>query len=314
MIVWEPEVLARIRHLTLKARHAVEGVLQGAHRSRALGPAVEFVDFKEYSPGDPLRDLDWRVLARSDRLVGRRYQAESDLPATLLLDASADMATGVGSLGAGRPRPPLDGSKFGYALCLTATLAWYLQLRNEPVGLTVLGGEGLPWRVLPPRAGRRHLSRILAVLASVSPAGRAGLGKGLRAAAERQRRSSLLVLVSDLMEETETWAPALQALGQRRTDLRVLQLWDRGELQLRYPRSARFFSPEGGPAQPLDPVAARPAFLQVVAQWQQEVRRAVQAWRGIHLRVPTDRPLAEPLWRLLCAGRTAARRSSGSPP
>jgi len=303
VILWEPEVLSRIRRLALVARHAVEGVLHGEHPSRALGPSVEFADYKAYTPGDPLRDLDWRVWARTDRLVVRRYQAESDLPVLLVLDASGDMSTGRGGPTGGPPaRPPLDGTKAGYALCLVATLAWYLHLRGEPVGLAVLGGDDVPWRTLLPRTGRRHLGAILGVLASLRPAGRADLGRGLQVVAAGSRRRSMVVLASDLMEEVSGWAPALHALGRRRTDVRVLHLYDPRELDLRFPRSARFFSPEGGAPLAVDPAGVRDDFRRVVQAWMDEVRGAVTAWQGFYLPVPTDRPLADPLFRLLSGG------------
>ncbi len=303
MIPWDPEVLSRIRRLALVARHAVQGVLHGEHSSRALGPSVEFVDYKAYTPGDPVRDVDWRVWARTDRLVVRRYQAESHLPVVLVLDASGDMATGT----AGGGRPPLDTSKAGYALCLTATLAWYLHLRGEPTGLAVLGGDDVPWRALQPRTGRRHLGSILGVLASVRPAGRAELGRGLTRVAAGLERRSMVVLASDIMEEVAGWAPALDALGRRRTDVRVLHLYDPRELDLAFPRAARFFSPEGGAPVALDPAGVREDFRGVVRAWMHEVKEAVTAWQGRYLPVPTDRPLTDPLFRLLSGGSRRRR-------
>lgn len=293
-VLWDPEVLSRVRHLGMKARAIVDGVLFGAHRSRAIGPNVEFADFKEYMPGDSLRDLDWKVFARSDRLVIRRYQAESDLASVIVLDASGDMATGSAGRARG-PRPPIDSTKFGYALSLSATLATYLSLHGEPVGLLVLGGTDLPWRFLPPHGGRRHLSRILTVLASLRPGGRAEIGQNLAQLATRVRRSSLIALVSDLMEETESWIGALHALNQRRTDLRVFHLQDPDELNLRATRTSLFYSPEGGPSLPIDPVATREAFKVLVHSWKTEVRSAIIKHGALYLPTPTERALHEPL-------------------
>ncbi len=293
MTLWEPEVLARIRHLALVAGRAVDGVKHGRHLGRSVGTSVAFEDYKEYAPGDPLRDLDWRVAARTDRLVVRRHRAESLLPTWIVLDASGDMSTGVTSL---------QGSKLGYAIRLAATLAWYLELQGEPVGLYVMGGRGTPWAVLPPRRGRRHLGRVLAALASVEPSGRANLGEGLAGLASRLRRTSLVVLISDLMEEPDSWSAALRALGQRRGELRVLHLQDPGELDLQFPRVARFFSPEGGETLPVDPAELRDEFRRVVDAWRTEVERLVVAWQGRYLSVPTDQPLTDPLMRLLWTG------------
>ena len=91
LAVWDPEVLARVRHLHLRARRLTDAMLMGEHRSRRVGQAVEFADYQEYLPGMDLRHLDWRVLARSDRLVVRRFETETQLPCTLVLDLSGDL-------------------------------------------------------------------------------------------------------------------------------------------------------------------------------------------------------------------------------
>ena len=142
---WDPEVLARLGQLHLRARALVDGLTLGHHKSVRVSRNVEFADYKEYTPGDDLRDLDWRVMARNDRMVVRRQQAENELSVVFILDASADMSTGE----IGR-RPALSGSKLAAAITLLATMAYAIHRRGEPVGLAVLGGEGISQRWLPP--------------------------------------------------------------------------------------------------------------------------------------------------------------------
>lgn len=306
---WDAEVLARVAWLQLRARQAVLGVVHGAHRSVQVAPNVEFADYKEYSPGDPLRDVDWKVAARSDRLVVRRHHAESDLPVTLVFDASGDLGTGDrGRYG----RPSLEGSKFGYALTLAATFAWFLAHQGEPVGLVVLGGEepaaggggrAPRWPWIPPRGGKAHLAQILAALASLRPAGRADLAGALDGIGRRLSRRSLVVVVSDLMEEPAAWGPALAALGRRQADLRLVHLYDPREWALDYPAAARFVSPEGGQPLPLDPVAARGAMKEVVDEYLAEVRGYLGQHQAVHLLTPTDAPLELALARLVRAHR-----------
>lgn len=285
---WDPEVLARIGTLHLRARQATAGLLHGAHRSHRVASNVEFADYKEYTPGDPLRDLDWKVAARSDRLVIRRHHAETELRATLILDASGDLGTGA----RGRYRlPPLDGTKFGYAVTLVATLAYYLHRHGEPVGLMILGGRGVRWPYMPPRSSPAHLAQIFAALASVSPAGKASLDKGIRELGTRIQRRSLVILVSDFMEEPAQWGQSLLALGRRRADVRAVHLYDKKEWGLDYPDPLRFFSPEGGDALPLDPSGAREAFAEVVSEYLLEVRSAMARTRAQHTLVASDEPL-----------------------
>lgn len=294
--VWDAEVLARIGTLHLRARQATAGMLHGAHRSQRVASNVEFADYKEYAAGDPLKDLDWKVAARSDRLVVRRHHAETELRCTLLLDASGDLGTGV----RGRYRlPPLSGSKFGYALTLVATLAYFLHRQGEPVGLQILGGSGVRWPYIPPRSSKAHLAQILAALASLAPAGRASLDRGLRELGARVQRRSLVILVSDFMEEPAQWGQAMLALGRRRADVRAVHLYDAREWALDYPDPMRFFSPEGGDALPLDPAGAREAFQDVVAEYLGEVRAAMARTRAQHQLVSTDEPLERALSSVL---------------
>ncbi len=313
MITWDPQALARIRHLLLYARQSVGGVEQGTHRSIARGTSLEFVDYKPYVPGDPTRNLDWKVWARSDRWVLRRFKAESNLPSMLVLDASGDMATGgtgtAGSVEAGRP--PLNGSKHGYAICLAATIAYYLYLRGEPVGLRILGGREARWNHVPPRKGREHLGRILAVLASVQPWGQAHIGQNLNHLRSLLGRGALVLLLSDLMEELDTWIPSIRHSGAYPTDVRVVHIQDRGELSLSNTDPANLFSPEGGTDLPLDPLAARPAYRREVEGWLAQVQFSVVQQGARYLSAPTDLSISHLLARLV-SGASVLNRETWS--
>ncbi len=293
---WDPEVLGRIVQLELRARALVQGFLHGAHQSTRVTSNVEFADYKEYAPGDPLRDLDWRVLGRSDRLVVRRHRAEDELACTIVLDASGDLATGRAGR---RGLPPLDGSKWGVAVVLAATFAQWAARRNEPVGLAVVGGAGVPLRWLPPRGGRPHLARLHGILASTRPEGRAELGAALSQLGPRVRRRSMVLVISDLMEEPASWGPALDAFGMRGVDLRVLHVHDPAEWRFAMPGPARYRSPEGG-----DPIVADNADVQaqigaVLAEYLAEVDGWVRRARGLRIPAPSDAELGLVLRRLL---------------
>ena len=205
---WDAEVLARIAHLQLRARMAVAGWRSGDHRSVRTNANVEFVDYKEYSPGDPIRHLDWKVAARADRLVIRRHAAETEVPVTLVVDVSGDLGTG------GPDRPELDGTKHGAAVTLAATLAVFLSRRGDPVGLYLVGGKGSPWTEIPPRSSTGHLAQLVGALAAVRPDGTADLKASLARIGERVPRRGVVILISDLMEEPSEWGPSLAALGR----------------------------------------------------------------------------------------------------
>ncbi len=291
---WDPAVLSRVRHLHLRARTLTDDLMMGEHRSRRVGSAVEFADYQEYLPGMDLRHLDWRVLARSDRVVIKRFETETQLPCTVVVDLSGDVGTGERAAGG---YPPLEGSKAGYAITLAATLLYFLHRHGEPVGLEVVGGTDVAHRSLPPRGGRNHLQLLFMVLASARPGGRADLVEALGRVGARVRRRSWITVISDGMEDPQAWLPALGAFARRGADLRFLHLFDRQEWHLDFSAPALFFSPEGGDDLAVDPAGAREVFEEVVDEYVSEVRAGVVRWGGRYLLAPTDRPMEQVLRR-----------------
>lgn len=271
-------VLERALALRLRARQLVAGMLPGNRAAIGTGHAVEFADHAPYAPGHALRDVDWKVAARSDRLVVKRYRAERELRVHLLFDASADLGS--------TPR------KWDQAVTLVATLAAWLTGEGCSVGLGILAGASVPSAWLPPRQGDPHLARILVALAAVRPAGRAELGAAFAALGPRVGARSMVIVVSDFMEEPASWSSALAALVRRRADLRALHVVDAAELGLPFDGPVRLVSPEDGAEQVVDAPAARADFAVAVAGWEAEVREAVRARRGRWRRVDAQEDLA----------------------
>jgi len=295
-VPWDPVVLSRVRHLHLRARMLTDDLMMGEHRSRRVGSAVEFADYQEYRPGMDLRHLDWRVMARSDRLVVKRFETETQLPCTVVLDLSGDL--GTGQTGAGG-YPDLEKSKAGYAITLAATLLYFLHRHGEPVGLEIVGGRDLLHATLPPHAGTNHLQLLFIVLAGARPGERADLLPALSRVGARTKRRAWVGVITDGMEDPSSWLPALGAFARRGTDLRFLHLFDRGEWTLDFGAPAMFFSPEGGEDLAVDPAGARPAFNEVVDEYVAEVRSGVVRWGGTYLLVPTDRPMEQVIRRVV---------------
>ncbi|MCB9671364.1 MAG: DUF58 domain-containing protein [Alphaproteobacteria bacterium] len=268
----------------------------GGHRSRRVGQAIEFADYQEYLPGMDLRGLDWRVWGRSDRYVVKRFETETELPCAVVLDLSGDTGTGKAGLGG---YPDLDRSKAGYAITLAATLLYWLHRHGEPVGLEVVAGTGMPFSSLPTRGGRNHLQLCFLVLASAKAGGVAGLGDALARVGERVRRRSWVAVITDGMEEPSTWLPSLSAFARRGADVRFLHLFDPGEYALDEDRPVLFYSPEGGDTLAVDPVGAREAFGEVVAEYVDEVKGGVVRFGGRYLPASTGQPLETLLRRVI---------------
>ena len=218
----DPAALARLKNLGLAARLVVEGLFAGQHRSPHRGFAVEFAEHREYTPGIDLRHLDWKVLAKRDKLYVKQYEEQTNLRGYLLLDASASMAY--------RHTGPM--TKLEYACYVAATLAYLMMVQHDAFGLIVYGDR--PRLNVPPRQGRGHLRAVLEQLENVQPQGRTDLPHTFHELAETMKRRALVVVLSDLFggtgSSTQDLMDALGHFRHKKHEVVVLQILDQAEL------------------------------------------------------------------------------------
>jgi len=249
----DPETAKRVANLTLSARKAVDGLLSGIHRSPHRGASVVFVEHREYRPGDDLRLHDWRAYARSDRHQIKRFEQETHLRASLVLDRSGSMAYG----GEGRR------TKAEHAGTLLGALAFILIRQGDAAGLSVF--DEAVRRRLPPRGRPAHLEEVLAELA-VPPAtgAKTDLRAALNAVAERAARRGLVAIASDLLDFDEDALAPLSYLVGRGHDVVVFHVLDPDEIELPFDDPARFEGLEGEPSVDADPEVLRAAYREEV--------------------------------------------------
>lgn len=253
----DPDTLARIGRVELLARHPVEGVLSGRHRSPYRGFSVEFAEHRAYAPGDDLRDLDWQVLARSDRYYVRQYVEETNLRATLLLDASGSMAY-RGERAARQNGRPL--SKFEYGRLLAVCLVRLLLNQQDAVGLVTF--DAAVRRYVPARCRAGHMSVLLEELFRTEPGEETALAPVFHDIAERIHRRSLLIVISDLFDRADDILKALHHFRHRRHDVIIMHVLADEELSFPFTHWSRFRSLEhAGHQLEFDPEAVRPAYL-----------------------------------------------------
>ena len=198
----DPEVLAPIAGLMFRARHVVEGTISGLHRSPFHGFNVEFAEYREYSPGDDLRRLDWRVLGRTDRFYIKQYEEESNLRATIVMDASASMRYGSGPL-----------TKFDYGATLAASLATLLVEQQDPVGLALFDKQQR--QLLSPAATQSQLALIIGQLEEARPDRETDLGSVLKTLGDQLKKRGLVIIISDLLTDLRAFYDGLARLQYR---------------------------------------------------------------------------------------------------
>lgn len=258
----DPVLLARIARLQLRAQTVVEGFVAGQHQSPARGHSVEFAQHREYAAGDELKHLDWKVFGRTDRLVVKQFEEETNLRLQLFLDVSGSMAF-KGSRSA--------FSKYDYAATLAASLAYLALRQGDSVGLAASSSFGL--RQVPPRTALAHLTALLGEMEHRIPSGETRLAEGLELTAHASRRRSLVVVFSDLLDEPESVLKALKLLCFKKHEVKVVQLLDRDELDFPYRGPVRFESLERGEALELEAESFR-------AEYRREARRMIESYRA----------------------------------
>jgi uncharacterized protein (DUF58 family) len=285
----DPKTLSQISRLQLRARRVVEGVLSGLHRSPYHGFSVEFAQHREYTPGDEIRTVDWKVFGRSDRYYVKEFEEETNLKAYLLLDASTSMTYRSGPL-----------SKLEYAAVVAAALATLLLQQRDAVGLVVF--DDAVRRYLPPRSIPSHFTQILAELEGVQPAPKTNVGRTFHEMAERISRRGLIVILSDLFGDPEEILLGLKHFRHRRHEVIVLQIVDRDELEFPFQDLTKFEGLEGEPELMVDPRGVREEYLRQFRAFVSALERGCRETSIDWVQMPTDQPVDRSLSHYL-AGR-----------
>lgn len=247
----EPEAASRLRNLNLVARSVVEGFVSGLHRSPYHGFSVEFADHRKYTPGDNIRDLDWRAWAKSDRFYIKRYEEETNVNAHLLLDVSASMTFRSRGL-----------SKLEYACFLAASLAYLMVRQQDSVGLVVFA-DGIEKR-LPPHSSTLHLNELLRTLETVEPVAETDIAATFHQLAEMIKRRGLIVILSDLLDEEREVLRALRHFRHRRHEVIIFHILDPAERRFPYSRLSDFIDLETGSRLQVDPRFVRQDYLKQI--------------------------------------------------
>ena len=282
----DPQALMSIRNLELRAQVVVEGFWNGIHRSPYHGFSVEFTEYRQYSPGDDTRYLDWRVFARSDRYFIKKFEDETNLRCHLLADGSRSM--NYGSRGY---------TKAQYAATLAATLAYFLYLQGDAVGLLTFDEKIRDF--LPARHRTGHLRNLMLALEK-PPGGQAtDLAAPLKRIVEIVRKRGVVVLLSDFLAPIERLEPDLTTLTASGHEVIVFQILDPAELNFSFSAAATFEDVESGKTFFIDPAAARKEYLRKLEAHCAALRATCERLGIACHRLATDRPLELALFDFL---------------
>src|SRR6266404_566786 len=273
-----PQALMSIRNLELRARVVVEGFWNGIHRSPYHGFSVEFTEYRQYTPNDDPRYVDWRVFARSDRYFIKKFEDETNLRCHLVVDNSRSMS--FGSKGY---------TKAQYASTLAATLAYFLYLQGDAVGALTFDEEIREY--LPARHRTGHLRQLMLALEKPASGRSTDLAAPLKRVAGLVRKRGVIVLLSDFLTPIGNLEPDLFALAASGHELMVFQLLDPAELTFEFGAASMFEDAESGKTLFIEPSIARKEYLKRLEGHCAGLRSTCQKLGIAYNRLATDRSL-----------------------
>lgn len=276
-------LLSRLGSLPIESRKPMLGNVAGKHRSPHRGSSVEFAEYRKYVAGDDTRRLDWKAFARSDRFYIKEFEADTNLRAYFVVDASGSM----NFAGAGEP-------KIQCARKIAASLAYLLVNQGDAAGLSICTDK-LHLEV-PPSRRAAHLERFFSTLGKVQPAGETGLIPALHTIAEKIGQRAFVVILSDLFTDPTALGDALQHLRYRKHDVSVFHLMDPLELNFEFDRPHRFVDLEDNTAIVAEPNLIADEYKSALRDFLTNVRAKCHDASADYQLVTTDTPL-EPLLR-----------------
>ncbi|MCK4338477.1 MAG: DUF58 domain-containing protein [Candidatus Cloacimonetes bacterium] len=228
-----PEIVAKLDRFEIRARLIVEGFITGLHKSPYHGFSVEFLEHREYLPGDSIKHIDWKVFAKSDRYFIKKFEEETNLKAYILIDCSKSMGFTSQKI-----------SKLEYGKTLASALSYLMISQQDAVGLLSFSEEIRSY--IPPRSAKTHLNTLFHELADLIPQYTTNTAAILHNLADRIKKRGLIILISDLLDEPEEIMMGLQHFRHQKHEVVVFHLLDKQELNFKYNRKTKFIDMETG--------------------------------------------------------------------
>ncbi|MEX0617837.1 MAG: DUF58 domain-containing protein [Pseudohongiellaceae bacterium] len=278
----DPKVLSSLDNLELRARIVVEGFLSGMHKSPHRGFSVEFNDYRHYYRGDDMRHVDWKLYARSEKFYIKQYEDETNVRCFIVLDTSASMAYSSGGV-----------SKLEYGVTLASALAYFINRQRDAVGLITFDDKVRDF--IPAKCRQPHLMRILRTLAQTTPGEKTNAVKPLMDLAASMRKKSMVILISDMLDDEDRVFNTLSNLRSMGNDVIAFQVMDDAELTFPFNEASEFIDMENSESYITSPAAIRKAYLENLNQFLAGCRKQCQSNSVDYCLLNTAKPLDEAL-------------------
>ncbi|KAF0152561.1 MAG: von Willebrand factor type A [Ignavibacteria bacterium] len=251
----DPSVVSKLKTLELRARMVVEGFMVGLHKSPYHGFSVEFSQHRPYMQGDSLKNIDWKVYAKSEKYFIKQFEEETNLISNIFLDISNSMNF----------KYDAQVTKLDYATNLAAALSYIMINQQDSVGLATYS-EAIQ-SYLPPKSNRVYLTNLLTALANVKPQGNTNFNRCLDSVAEKIKKRGLTIIISDFFDDTETTISALKRIHFKKNEVIVFQILDPIEKSFGFDRDAIFVDLESGEKMTSQPHHIQKAYQEAMREF-----------------------------------------------
>jgi len=291
---FDPVTLSKIASMELRARLVVDGVLSGIHKSPYKGSSIEFLEHKEYSPGNEIKHIDWKVHARTDKYYIKEFEEETNLKCYIFLDASGSMeykSTGI--------------SKFEYAATLAASLAYLLLKQSDMVGL--IGFSDRVLQYIPPRSRVTHLHVLLNTLAELKPAGKSNTSVILNEFIEKISRRSLIIIISDFFDDINKVIKQVKYFQFKKNEVILFHILDPYELTFPFETITYFESMEDERRILADPKSIKDRYLSEMNRFLEQFKQTCFENQIDYCLIDSSTPLDQALISFLARRESASR-------
>lgn len=285
--VYDPDILAKTASLSIRARHLVEGYLSGQHKSRHKGSSVEFAEYKDYTPGDEIKHIDWKLVGKTDKYHVKQFEQSTNLKCTILLDASGSMAY------TSPLRTSQGMTKMEYAQTLVAALAYIVLHQFDGVGLLTFNDRIV--NHIPPRYKPSHFQHIVHGLETLEPRGTTRIGSVINKIIESLPGRSMIILISDLLAPKDNLYKDLKLMRSRGLEIILFHLLHPDELDLPFEGDIVFESLEDDPDIGADPADIRKAYQKIVRGQVDSYKKTFPSLGVDYVFLETSTPLDQAL-------------------
>jgi uncharacterized protein (DUF58 family) len=279
------EAALKLRTFSFHTSSHIRGLQTGIHKSFHKGISPDFMEYKEYSQGDELRHVDWRLYGRLDRLNVKKFEDEVNLRWCLLIDKSGSM--GYASK---------ETSKLDYAVTLSATLAYLLLKQGDGVGITFFSEEDIG--IIMPRAGTACLATIVEKLKSLNPSGKGALKEAVLKTIERIKTDAVFVLVSDFLMDLEPIEETIKLIRASGKDAIAIHVLDPDEIDFDFDGSIEFEDMEEGTKVLVEALDFKTIYRERVEEFIQKLKLICHENRSKYVLSPSNAPIEDTLIRI----------------